>query len=162
MREPSIALIWHVNGDDPEAVVRVAQMAFDFRQQFKKDVVIDIVCYRRHGHNEGDDPTYTQPLMYQKIKQQPTVLTQYAQRLIREKVLTQADVDERKKALSGEAFGRLTISRKRMPSVRIAGIRAPVPAPTGGAPTAISREAAEDSDPRAHDYCRRISIFIRN
>ena len=78
--------IWHVNGDDPEAVVRVAQMAFDFRQEFKRDVVVDIVCYRRHGHNEGDDPTYTQPLMYQKIKQQPTVLTQYSQRLVREKV----------------------------------------------------------------------------
>jgi 2-oxoglutarate dehydrogenase E1 component len=90
--------IWHVNGDDPEAVVRVAQMAYDFRQQFKKDVVIDIVCYRRNGHNETDDPTYTQPLMYQKIKAQPTVLTQYGQRLVREKLLSQADFDARKKA----------------------------------------------------------------
>ena len=60
--------IWHVNGDDPEAVVRVSQLAFDFRQEFHKDVVIDIVCYRRQGHNEGDDPTYTQPMMYRRSR----------------------------------------------------------------------------------------------
>ncbi|MBL8212083.1 MAG: multifunctional oxoglutarate decarboxylase/oxoglutarate dehydrogenase thiamine pyrophosphate-binding subunit/dihydrolipoyllysine-residue succinyltransferase subunit [Bryobacterales bacterium] len=86
------APIFHVNGDDPEACVRVAELAFQYRQAFKKDVVIDMFCYRRHGHNEGDDPSYTQPVMYRKIKNQPSVVKLYSDRLVREKVLSADDV----------------------------------------------------------------------
>ena len=76
------APIFHVNGDDPEAVVRVSQLAFDFRQKFKKDVVIDLVCYRRRGHNEGDDPSMTQPLMYNLIEAKRSVRTLYLEALV--------------------------------------------------------------------------------
>ncbi len=76
------APIFHVNGDDPEAVVRVAQMAVRYRQQFKHDVVIDLVCYRRRGHNEGDDPSMTQPLMYNLIEAKRSVRTLYAESLV--------------------------------------------------------------------------------
>ena len=71
-----------MNGDDPEAVVRVAQHAFAYRQQFKRDVVIDLVCYRRRGHNEGDDPSMTQPLMYNLIEAKRSVRTLYTEALV--------------------------------------------------------------------------------
>jgi 2-oxoglutarate decarboxylase len=77
------APIFHVNGDDPEAVVRVARLAFAYRQEFHKDVVIDMVCYRRHGHNEGDDPSYTQPLMYKRIDARRTVRKLYTEALVK-------------------------------------------------------------------------------
>ena len=76
------APIFHVNGDDPEACIRVAQLAFEYRQAFNKDVVIDLVCYRRRGHNEGDDPSYTQPLMYDLIEQKRSVRKLYTEALI--------------------------------------------------------------------------------
>nr|WP_231945545.1 multifunctional oxoglutarate decarboxylase/oxoglutarate dehydrogenase thiamine pyrophosphate-binding subunit/dihydrolipoyllysine-residue succinyltransferase subunit [Agrococcus carbonis] len=76
------APILHVNGDDPEAVVRVAELAFQYRQEFKRDIVIDLICYRRRGHNEGDDPTMTQPLMYSLIEQKRSVRTLYAENLV--------------------------------------------------------------------------------
>jgi 2-oxoglutarate dehydrogenase E1 component len=87
------APIFHANGDDPEAVVFAAKVATEYRQQFGKDVVIDMFCYRRFGHNEGDDPTMTQPLMYQKIKDHPSVRELYSTRLVNEGVVTQAEVD---------------------------------------------------------------------
>jgi len=87
------APIFHANGDDPEAVVFAAKVATEYRQQFAKDVVVDMFCYRRFGHNEGDDPTMTQPLMYAKIKGHPTVRDLYAQRLIDEAVATREEID---------------------------------------------------------------------
>ena len=82
------APIFHVNADDPEAVLFVSQMAVDYRQQFNKDIVIDLMCYRRRGHNEADEPSGTQPLMYQQIKKQRTVRDLYADKLIAENLIT--------------------------------------------------------------------------
>lgn len=87
------APILHVNGDDPESVVFAAKVATEFRQKFKKDVVVDMFCYRRFGHNEGDDPTFTQPVMYSKIRSLPSTREIYSKRLVEEGVLTQAEVD---------------------------------------------------------------------
>ena len=82
------APIFHVNGDDPEAVVHCAKIATEFRQKFNRDVVIDMVCYRRFGHNEGDEPSFTQPLMYKKIKKQPTTLEKYAKQIANEGLIS--------------------------------------------------------------------------
>ncbi len=90
------APIFHVNGDDPEAVVFAAKISTEFRQKFQKPVVIDMFCYRRHGHNEGDEPSFTQPLMYKAIANHPTTLEIYGKKLIGEGVVTVADVDKMK------------------------------------------------------------------
>ena len=89
--------IFHVNGDDPEACVRVAALAFEYRQRFHKDVVIDMVCYRRQGHNEGDDPSYTQPLMYKAIAERRSVRKQFVEAVVKRGELT---LDEAEEALA--------------------------------------------------------------
>jgi len=88
------APILHVNGDDPEAVVHCAKIATEFRQQFNRDIVIDMFCYRRFGHNEGDEPSFTQPLMYKKIKSHPTTLKIYSEKLVNEKLLSEEKVNK--------------------------------------------------------------------
>src|SRR6201991_1580898 len=88
------APIFHVNGDDPEAVVYAAKVATEFRQKFQVPVVIDMFCYRRHGHNEGDEPAFTQPVMYKAIRSHPTTLDIYAKRLVGENVVTDGEVEK--------------------------------------------------------------------
>lgn len=90
------APIFHVNGDDPEAVVFVSRLAVEYRQKFKTDVVVDVFCYRRYGHNEGDEPFFTQPIMYSKIKDHPTPMNVYAQKLISEGVISESDFSKMK------------------------------------------------------------------
>ncbi len=117
------APIFHVNGDDPEACVRVARLAWEYRQAFHKDVVIDMVCYRRYGHNEGDDPSYTQPLMYKAIADRRNVRKLYVETLVKRGDIT---VDEAEQALS-DFQGKLQIA---LDETRSRGHEAPrVPKP---------------------------------
>jgi 2-oxoglutarate dehydrogenase E1 component len=89
-----MAPIFHVHGEDPEALVHVFQLAADYRWEFGKDVVIDVVCYRRYGHNEGDEPYFTQPQMYEQIRQRPSLHRIYADKLIEEKVVQKSDIED--------------------------------------------------------------------
>jgi 2-oxoglutarate dehydrogenase E1 component len=90
------APIFHVNGDDPEAVVHCAKIATEYRQKFNRDVVVDMVCYRRFGHNEGDEPSFTQPIMYKKIKSHPSTLSIYGKKLSQEGLTTEIEIQKEK------------------------------------------------------------------
>jgi multifunctional 2-oxoglutarate metabolism enzyme len=103
--------IFHVNADDPEAAYRALEIALDYRQEFHKDVVIDLIGFRRHGHNEGDEPTYTQPLMYRAIESHPGVRALYERRLVREGVVTEAEAAELE-ARQLEAYERALAAAK--------------------------------------------------
>ncbi len=137
------APIFHVNGDDPEACLRVARMAFAYRQRFHKDVVIDIVCYRRHGHNEGDDPSYTQPLMYKAIAERRPVRKLYVEALVKRGEMS---IDDAEKALQ-DFHARLQVALDETRAHAPAPVKVPPPPkPAGVLPhveTGLAREALD-------------------
>ena len=125
--------IIHVNGDDPEACVRAARLAYAFRQRFHKDVVIDMICYRRFGHNEGDDPSYTQPLMYKKIEARRSVRKQYTESLVNRGDLTLEEAEQALNDFQSRLQDALDQTREHVQEV--GEIRAkPAPPPIGVLP----------------------------
>src|SRR6185369_11200249 len=119
------APVFHVNGDDPEAAVQAARLAIGFRERFKKDVIIDLVCYRKHGHNELDDPTFTQPVMYQQIAKHPSPVQQYRDRLIAAGVLTEQEAERRStefRDLLNDAQGYARDFMPRLPIFAFGGL----------------------------------------
>ena len=128
------APIFHVNGDDPEACVRVARLAFEYRQRFNKDVVIDMWCYRRHGHNEGDDPSYTQPLMYRAIADHRSVRKLYVESLVKRGDITDdeaeqalADFHDKLQVALDETRAQAPATHKAARPPKPMGVLAPIP-----------------------------------
>ncbi|MEP1355902.1 MAG: 2-oxoglutarate dehydrogenase E1 component [Tateyamaria sp.] len=110
------APIFHVNGDDPEAVVHAAKVATEFRQKFHKDVVIDIFCYRRFGHNEGDEPMFTNPVMYKKIKKHKTTLTLYTERLVKDGLIPEGEIEDMKAAFQARMNDEFEAGKEYRPN----------------------------------------------
>ena len=123
------APIFHVNGDDPEACVRVARLAYAFRQEFHKDVVIDMVCYRRHGHNEGDDPSYTQPLMYKRIDARRSVRKLFTESLVKRGDISIEEAEHALDDFSARLGTALTETRDAKPADEV--IALPMPPAVG-------------------------------
>lgn len=110
------APIFHVNGDDPEAVVHAAKVATEFRQKFGKDVVLDIFCYRRFGHNEGDEPMFTNPLMYKKIKGHKTTLSLYTERLVKDGLIPEGEIEDMKASFQAHLNEEFEIGKDYKPN----------------------------------------------
>jgi len=110
------APIFHVNGDDPEAVVHAAKVATEFRQKFHKDVVIDIFCYRRFGHNEGDEPMFTNPVMYKKIKGHKTTLSLYTERLVKDGLIPEGEIEDMKAAFQAKMNAEFEAGKEYKPN----------------------------------------------
>jgi len=138
------APVFHVNGDDPEACLRAAQLAFGFRQEFHKDVVIDLVCYRRHGHNEGDDPSYTQPRMYAIIDSKRSVRKLYTESLVRRGDITVEDAERALEDFQARLQVALDETRQSAPPRPSALPDAPPTSPSRPAPpTGVARPELE-------------------
>ena len=152
------APIFHVNGDDPEACVKVARLAWDYRQRFHKDVVIDMVCYRRHGHNEGDDPSYTQPLMYKAISDRRSVRKLYVETLVRRGDIT---IEEAEQALS-DFHGKLQTALDETRSQAPGEVKAARPPKPVGVlphiPTGVDRSRLEEIFAKLTDYPEGFTI----
>jgi len=152
------APIFHVNGDDPEACVKVARLAWDYRQRFHKDVVIDMVCYRRHGHNEGDDPSYTQPLMYKAISDRRSVRKLYVETLVRRGDIT---IEEAEQALS-DFHGKLQTALDETRSQDPGDVKAARPPKPVGVlphiPTGVDRSRLEEIFAKLTDYPEGFTI----
>ena len=137
------APIFHVNGDDPEAAARVVRLAFEFRQRFQSDVVIDMFCYRRHGHNEGDEPSFTQPIMYTKIDKHPSTAAIYSQALVKSGLVTQDEIEE----LRGKAKQLLESSfeeaGKKDQPLKAAPLGEPIDGPPVPRPTKVQKSILE-------------------
>ncbi|MCB1015613.1 MAG: multifunctional oxoglutarate decarboxylase/oxoglutarate dehydrogenase thiamine pyrophosphate-binding subunit/dihydrolipoyllysine-residue succinyltransferase subunit [Acidimicrobiales bacterium] len=123
------APILHVNGDDPEACVRVARLAYAYRQRFHKDVVVDMICYRRHGHNEGDDPSYTQPIMYKRIEARRSVRKLYTESLVKRGDITLEECEQALDDFQAKLQQALDHTRESAPPE---GARAAAPPPAAG------------------------------
>src|SRR6266550_669313 len=147
------APIFHVNGDDPEACVRVARLAFGFRQRFHKDVVIDLVCYRRHGHNEGDDPSYTQPLMYKRIENRRSVRKLYTEALVRRGDISMDEAEKTLEDFSNRMSQAFEETKQSSPPEQ--PIAKPPPVPVGVLPhieTGVDREVLDRIVAALHTY----------
>ena len=110
------APIFHVNGDDPEAVVHAARVATEFRQKFGRDVVLDIFCYRRFGHNEGDEPMFTNPVMYQRIKTHKTTLQLYTERLVKDGLIPEGEIEDAKAAFQSRLNAEFEAGKEYKPN----------------------------------------------
>ena len=146
------APIFHVNGDDPEACVRVAKLAFAFRQAFEKDVVIDMVCYRRFGHNEGDEPSYTQPQMYERIEQKRSVRKLYTEALVKRGDLTMDEAESALEDFSARLQAALEETRE---SSRPMPTSLPAPPPTiveASPLTGVARDVLDKVAAAVHEF----------
>jgi 2-oxoglutarate dehydrogenase E1 component len=147
------APVFRVNGDDPEACVRAARMALDYRMRFRRDVIIDMVCYRKYGHNEGDEPSFTQPILYRAIRQHPSVRETYAGLLVRRGELTDEDVDN----VLHEVHGDL---ERAFDAIREKGSEA-VPEAGPMVPGELDLDAVDEPDTAvAEDTLKRITERI--
>lgn len=152
------APIFHVNGDDPEACVRVARMAWDYRQRFHKDVVIDMVCYRRHGHNEGDDPSYTQPLMYKAIAEHRSVRKIYVESLVKRGDITLEEAEQALADFQHKLQVALDETRASAPAP-VKALRPPKPLGVMPAiPTGVSRSTLDRIFNHLSDYPEGFSV----